>query len=492
MTLFKRLANWKRRGRETNTGRNEEMDMSMLINGRLINSGKWVDVVNPATEEVFARVPHASEAQLDEAVAAAAMAQKAWEKTGMAERRAKVEALAAALAENEAEFGRLITMEQGKPLPEAVGEVQWSIGYLSHTATLELPDRVIQDDDDFLIETRHKPLGVVGGIIAWNFPLLLCCWKIGPALMAGNAIVLKPAPTTPVAALKLAEICADIFPPGLVNIITDDNDLGPKMTAHPGISKIGFTGSSETGKHIMRDAADTMKRVTLEMGGNDPSIIMPDVDVRDAAEKTYAGAFLNAGQVCLAIKRAYVHESIYDEFCDHLVDIAGNAVIGDGLQQGTTIGPIQNKAQYEKVKGFLEDAKACGNVIAGGTAQEGKGYFIAPTVVRDVKDGDKIVDEEQFGPVLPVVPFSDVDDVIARANNSDYGLGGSVHTKDIKTGIEIAGRIESGSVWVNQHLNIGPHIPMAGFKGSGLGVEQSVEGLAEYTQMQVVNVARSA
>ncbi|MEM8824369.1 MAG: aldehyde dehydrogenase family protein, partial [Pseudomonadota bacterium] len=398
----------------------------------------------------------------------------------------------AGLAENEAALARLITLEQGKPLPEAVGEVQWSVGYLAHTATLELPDRVIQDDDDFFIETRHKPLGVVGGIIAWNFPLLLCCWKIGPALMAGNAIILKPAPTTPVSALRLAEICAEIFPAGLVNIITDNNDLGPKMTEHPGISKIGFTGSSETGKRIMASAANTMKRVTLEMGGNDPSIVLPDVDVRKAAEKVYAGAFLNAGQVCLAIKRAYVHSSIYDSFCDEIADIAAQAVVGDGLEQGTTIGPIQNKAQYEKVKGYLDDAKANGKIIAGGEVREGKGYFIAPTIVRDVTDGQKIVDEEQFGPILPIVSYDDVDDVVARANNSDYGLGGSVHSKDVVRATEIAGRIETGSVWVNQQLNIGPHIPMAGFKGSGLGVEQSVEGLAEYTQMQVVNVARSA
>ncbi|WP_136661504.1 aldehyde dehydrogenase family protein [Nitratireductor sp. XY-223] len=468
------------------------MDMAMLIGGRFVTSDALIDVINPATEEVFARVPHATETHLDEAVAAAAAAQKQWEKTPMAERRAKVEALAAAIAERESELARLITLEQGKPLPEAAGEVQWSVGYLGHTATLELPDRVIQDDEAFFIETRHKPLGVVGGIIAWNFPLLLCCWKIGPALMAGNAIVLKPAPTTPVAALKLAEICAEIFPAGLVNIITDNNDLGPKMTAHPGISKIGFTGSSETGKRIMAGAADTMKRVTLEMGGNDPSIVMPDVDVQAAAEKVYAGAFLNAGQVCLAVKRAYVHEDIYDSFCDALVDIAAQAVVGDGLEQGTTIGPIQNKKQFEKVKGYLEDARTHGRIIAGGATVERQGYFVEPTIVRDVRDGQKVVDEEQFGPILPVISFDDVDDVIERANDCDYGLGGSVHSKDVDRATEIAGQIESGSVWVNQQLNIGPHIPMAGFKGSGLGVEQSVEGLAEYTQMQVINVARSA
>ena len=466
------------------------MDYRMLINGELVTADRMIDVINPATEQPFARVPHATERQLNEAVAAAKAAQVEWAKTGMAERRAKIEELAAAIGAEADAFARLITQEQGKPLAEAMGEVEWSQGYLGHTATLELPDRVIQDDADFRIETRHKPLGVVAGIIAWNFPLLLCCWKIGPALMAGNAIVLKPAPTTPVAALKLGEICARIFPAGLVNVITDANDLGPKLTAHPDIAKIGFTGSSETGKRIMASAADTMKRVTLEMGGNDPAIVLPDVDVKLAAEKVFAGAFLNAGQVCLAVKRAYVHEDIYEEMCDELAGIAAQAVLDDGLKQGTTIGPIQNKEQYEKVKGYLRDAQANGRIIAGGEAPDGPGYFIRPTIVRDVTDGQKIVDEEQFGPILPVISFRDIDDVVARANKSDYGLGGSVHSSDVEKATEIAGRIESGTVWVNQQLNIGPHIPMAGFKGSGLGIEQSVEGLAEYTQMQVINVAR--
>lgn len=466
------------------------MDYRMLIGGKLVAGDRMIDVVNPATEEVFARVPHATEADLDAAVAAAKAAQSAWATLPMAERRTRIEALADAIGEVADDLARTITQEQGKPLPEARGEVEWSQGYLRHTATLELPDRVIQDDDAFRIETRHKPLGVVGGIVAWNFPLLLACWKIGPALMAGNAIVLKPAPTTPVTALKLGELCAKVLPAGLVNILTDANDLGPKMTAHPDIAKIGFTGSSETGKRIMAGAAATMKRVTLEMGGNDPAIVLPDVDVRATAEKVYGGAFFNAGQVCLAVKRAYVHDAIYDAFCAELADLASQAVVDDGMKQGTTVGPIQNKAQYEKVKGFLDEARASGEVIAGGEVRGGPGYFISPTIVRDVKDGQKIVDDEQFGPILPVIRFTDVEAVIAQVNRSDYGLGGSVHSADLDKAVEIAGRIESGTVWVNQQLNIGPHIPMAGFKGSGLGVEQSVEGLAEYTQMQVINVAR--
>ncbi|MFW8634869.1 aldehyde dehydrogenase family protein [Cribrihabitans pelagius] len=466
------------------------MDFKMLIDGQLVAGEGTVEVINPASGDVFTEVPRASEAQLNAAVAAAKSAQKDWAATPVSSRRAKVEALAAEIAAHAEELARLITLEQGKPLAEAAGEVEWAQGYLAHTAALELPDRVIQNDAAARIETRHRPLGVVAGIVAWNFPLLLCCWKIGPALMAGNAIVLKPAPTTPVTALKLGELCARIFPPGLVNIVSGGDELGPLLTAHPDVAKIGFTGSSETGKRIMAGAAMGMKRLTLEMGGNDPAIVLPDADVKAVAQRVFEAAFLNAGQVCLAVKRVYVPDSLYDAFCAELAGLAEKAVVGDGLQQGVTIGPVQNKTQFAKLAALLEETAASGTLLTGGVIEGRAGYFISPAIVRDVGDGDRIVDEEQFGPVLPVVRYHDIQEVIARANASPFGLGGSVHTSDTAKGAEIAGRIESGTVWVNQHINIGPHIPMAGFKASGFGVEQSVEGLTEYTQLQVLNVAR--
>ena len=462
----------------------------MLIGGALVEGAASLDVINPATGAPFASVPRATKADADAAIAAAKAAVPGWSAVPFAERQAKLVALADAVAANGEELARLITQEQGKPLPEAMGEVAWTEGYLRHYATLELPDRVIQDDDSGYIAVQHRPLGVIVGIIAWNFPLLVACWKIGPAVLAGNAIVLKPAPTTPVTALRLGELCRDIFPAGVVNIITDANDLGPYLTAHPDVAKVGFTGSTATGKAIAASGADTLKRVTLELGGNDPAIVLEDVDVRETAKAIFGNAFLNCGQVCLAVKRAYVHADIYDAMCAELARLAEEAIVGDGLEQGTTIGPIQNKAQFEKVKAFLETARRDGTIIAGGEVLERDGYFLRPTVVRDVSDGDTIVDEEQFGPILPVIPFDDVEDVIARANRSDYGLGGSVWSKDVARAAAIAGRIESGQVWVNQHVAIGPHIPMAGFKASGLGVEQSVEGLAEYAQIQVINVAR--
>ena len=464
----------------------------MLIDGKLVSGDSTLDVLNPATEQVCATVSRASEAQAEQAVQAAKRAFTTWSKTPIDERRKCLEKLADIVAENANDLARLLTQEQGKPLPEAQGEMAWSEGYLRHYATLDIPTRVIQDDEQGFIELRRKPLGVVAGIVAWNFPVLVACWKIGPATLAGNTIVLKPAPTTPATTLALASLAKDVFPAGVLNIIADDNDLGPYLTSHPDVAKVGFTGSTATGKRIMENSASSLKRLTLELGGNDPAIVLDDVDVKMTAQNIFNNAFMNAGQVCLAVKRAYVHESIYDEMCNELTSLAEEAIVGDGLNQGTTIGPIQNKKQYDKVRNYLDQAAKDGNVIAGGEVLSGEGYFIKPTIVRDVTDGNSIVDEEQFGPILPVIPFSDVDDVVARANNSEYGLGGSVWSQDEERGLEIADRIESGSVWVNQHINIGPHIPMAGFKGSGVGVEQSVEGLEEYTQPQVVNVARQA
>ncbi len=465
-------------------------DYKLLIGGKLVDGAMTMDVINPATGEAFATVARASAEQAEQAIAAAKAAQPLWARVPYADRQAKLVELADAIVARKDDFARLITQEQGKPLPEAYGEVAWTEGFLRHYATLELPDRIIQDDASGYIAVKHRPLGVVVGIIAWNFPLLVALWKIGPATLAGNAIVLKPAPTTPATSLLLGEICAEVFPAGVVNIIADANDLGPLLTAHPDVAKVGFTGSTATGKRIAASGADSLKRVTLELGGNDPAIVLDDVDVRETAQAIFGNAFLNNGQVCLAIKRAYVHADIYDAMAAELARLAEAAIVGDGLEQGTQIGPIQNAMQFDKVKGFLDDAARDGTIVAGGKAMERAGYFIAPTIVRDVTDGHRIVDEEQFGPILPLVKFEDVDDVIARANASDYGLGGSVWSKDVERAADIAGRIESGQVWVNQHIAIGPHIPMAGFKQSGLGVEQAEEGLAEYTQMQVVNIKR--
>jgi acyl-CoA reductase-like NAD-dependent aldehyde dehydrogenase len=315
-------------------------------------------------------------------------------------------------------------------------------------------------------------------------------FKVPAALLSGNTVVLKPAATTPLSTLRLAELIKDILPAGVLNVIADANDLGGELTAHPDVRKISFTGSSATGAKVMAGAAAMLKRITLELGGNDAGIVLPDVDPKTAAPKIFQGAFQNSGQVCIAMKRLYVHESIYDAMCEELAALAEAAVVGDGLEQGTQLGPLQNKMQYERVKELIADARQHGNIIAGGDAPDGPGYFIRPTIVRDITDGTRLVDEEQFGPVLPVIKFSDPEDALIRANASPYGLGGSIWSSDLDRAYDLAGRMDSGTVWINKHSELAPNIPFGGAKQSGLGVELGEEGLMEFTQLQVINMAR--
>lgn len=465
-------------------------DYKLLIGGQLVDGDAAMDVINPATEEVLAVCPRGSERQLNEAVAAAKAAFKTWRKVPMAERRAMVMKLADAVEARVDEFGRLLTQEQGKPLAESTAEIAYTAAFLRYLASLDLKNKLIEDNETRRVEMRRKPLGVVGCIIPWNFPVLIVAFKAPVALLAGNTIVIKPAPTTPLTTLRLGELINEIFPAGVVNIVTDQNDLGGVLTTHPDVAKISFTGSTETGKKVMASAASSIKRITLELGGNDAAIVLPDVDPKVVAPGIFGGATMNAGQVCLAIKRVYAHESIYDELCDELARLADAAVVDDGLKQGAQIGPLQNKMQYEKVKGFLEDARANGNIIAGGQVEDRPGYFIRPTIVRDVTDGTKIVDEEQFGPILPVIKFSDTEEALERANASPWGLGGSVWSNDRDKAYELACEIDSGTVWINKHLDFGPNIPFGGAKQSGIGVEFAEEGLYEFTQIQVINEAR--
>lgn len=462
----------------------------LVINGELSDGIGDIEIINPATGAPFTTVAKASKDDAQAAIAGAKAAFKGWSKTSIDDRRAALNKLADAIRDNMDSLARMLTMEQGKPLADAQWEVGGAEAFLRFYTTLDLGDKIIQDDDKGYVAVKRKPLGVVAGIVAWNFPLLLAVWKIGPAVLAGNTIVLKPAPTTPVATLELGRIAQEVFPKGVVNVLADENELGPMLTSHPDVAKVAFTGSTPTGKAIMKSAADTVKRITLELGGNDVGIVLDDVDVPSTAKKLFGAAFMNNGQVCMALKRTYVPKSIYDDMCAELAKLAEAAVVDDGLKQGVQIGPIQNKMQFEKVKEFLEDARKEGTIVAGGTVEDRPGYFIRPTIVRDVDNGDRIVDEEQFGPIMPVIAYEDLDEVIDRANASEYGLGGSVWSSDLKKAQDVAERIESGTVWVNQHVNIGPHIPMAGAKSSGFGVEQSIEGLEEYTQIQVINVAR--
>lgn len=465
-------------------------DYKLLIGGKLVDGASTMEVVNPATEEVLATCPRASDAQLNEAVAAAKAAYPAWAARPIADRRALILTLADRIEADADALARLLTQEQGKPLAEATAEIAYTVYFFRELAKNDMPVKVIEDSPTRLVEQYRRPLGVVGAIIPWNFPVLLLAFKAPLALLAGNTMVIKPAPTTPLTTLKVGEIMAEVLPAGVVNIITDQNDLGPKMTAHKDIAKISFTGSSETGRKVMAGAAETIKRITLELGGNDAAIVMPGADPDAVAPGIFGAAFMNAGQVCLAVKRVYVHNSIYDAVVDRLARLADEAVVDDGLKQGTTVGPLQNRAQFEKVKGFIDSARRDGRVVAGGTAEDRPGYFIRPTIVADIDDSAPLVAQEQFGPVLPVLRFDDPDDALNRANASPWGLGGSVWGADREAARDIAKRMDAGQVWINKHLDFGPNIPFGGAKQSGIGVEFAEEGLHEFTQIHVVNEAR--
>ncbi len=462
-------------------------DYKLLIGGAFVDGAGSIDVVNPATEQTIARCPVANEAQLNQAVAAAKAAFPAWSALPLSARAKLIDAVADRLFERQDEFARLLTAEQGKPGPQAIYEIMGTVFTLKAFAGMQIKSRSLRETPENRVFEHRTPLGVVAAITPWNFPLILLVNKLGPALLAGNTMVLKPAPTTPLTTILFSEICAEFLPAGVVNVICDKNDLGGLLSTHKDVAKIAFTGSTVTGKKVMQSAAGGIKRVTLELGGNDAAIVLDDADPLLVAQKVFDGAMVNAGQVCVAIKRAYVPTGLYDSFCDELARLAKAMVVGDGAEQGTQMGPVQNKAQYEKLKEFLADANANGNVIAGGAPLDRPGYFIPPTIVRDVPDDARIVREEQFGPILPVMSYTKLEDVIARVNDSDYGLAGTVWGQDVERAIAVAQRVDSGTVWVNQHMAIDAEIPFRGCKQSGLGAELGEDGLYEYTQAKIVN-----
>lgn len=420
-------------------------ELKLLIAGELVGGDSSMNVIDPSTGSPFTTAPRASSRQLGLAVASAKAAQPAWAALALSARRERLIALADAIQKNSAELARTLVREQGKPLAEAIVELAFTEGLVRYFAAIDLPVDVLQDDESLRIEVHRKALGVVCGITPWNFPLFLAAIKFAPALLLGNSFILKPAPTTPVSSLMLARLAQPLLPAGVFSVITDLNDLGAELTAHPDVAKIAFTGSTATGKKVMQAAAPGLKRITLELGGNDASIVLDDVDVSVVAPKILAAAFANAGQVCIAAKRVYAHRNIYDALCNELARLADAMVVGNGLQADTQMGPVQNAVQFEKTKSLIESARRDGRIIAGGSVGDGKGYFIRPTIVRDIDDGATLVDEEQFAPILPIVKFDDVDEVVSRVNRSIHGLGGSVWSSDHDRAYVIARQIDSGT-----------------------------------------------
>ncbi|KIW96915.1 uncharacterized protein Z519_02306 [Cladophialophora bantiana CBS 173.52] len=455
------------------------------INGKLTSTEQTRHGINPATGKPNPEVPVSTPKDVDDAVAAAKEAFKSWSQTPYEKRRECVLAFADALEKYAADFGRLLTQEQGKPVQFGVGEAHTGVQWMRALAQLELKEEVVEENDEKQVIVRYTPLGVCVGIVPWNFPVHLACGKIAPSVLTGNPIIIKPSPFTPYCDLKLGELAQQFFPPGVIQVLSGDDNLGPWLTAHPGPDKISFTGSTVTGKKVMESAAKTLKRVTLELGGKDPAIICKNVDINAVAAKIATLAFLNSGQICLAIKRIYVHESIHDKFRDAMVEFTKTLKVGDGTEEGVFLGPIQNKMQYEKVKTFFNDIeKEKWTVAVGGKNEDKPGYFITPTIIDKPADDSRIATEEPFGPIVPLMTWTDEADVIARANNTKMGLGASVWSDDLDEATRIARQLDAGSVWVNTHLEVDPNAPFGGHKESGIGFEWGIGGLKSFCNVQ--------
>jgi len=453
--------------------------------------GSGREIHDAATGEGIGRAPEQSVSDLDVAVAAARAAQPAWNALGHQKRIELLNKLADAIDANAEPLAQLLSREQGKPLngPNARFEVGACSAWLRATAATPLETEVVVDDGDTHAELVYKPVGVVGAIGPWNWPLMIGIWQIAPSLRMGNTVVVKPSEFTPLSVLAMISVMNEVLPAGVLSVISGGRDVGARLASHPDVDKIMFTGSTATGRKIIEASAGNLARLTLELGGNDAGIILPGTDPKAIAENLFWGAFINTGQTCAALKRLYVHDSIYDQVVEELAAVAKNMPMGNGLDENNVLGPVQNKQQFDIVSGLVDDAKKRGGrVVTGGAPAPELGPLFYPvTIVADLHDGDPLVDQEQFGPALPVIKYSDVEDAIASANGLEVGLGASVWGPDRDEAREVASRISAGTVWINSHGGVHPMIPFGGVKSSGYGLEFGVEGLKSVAVPQIIN-----
>jgi acyl-CoA reductase-like NAD-dependent aldehyde dehydrogenase len=469
----------------------QEFPMDMIINGQRTTAKETFDVLNPATLDVVDSAPRSGEAELEQAINAAKAALPLW-RQDLSARRAAVEKCTVLIRENLQDIAQTLVQEQGKPLAEATTEVVLASVFFQYFAGLDFEQKILKEDDANVVKLLRKPLGIVATITPWNFPLAILSWKLAPALLVGNTVISKPASTTPLSTLKLIEVLNQALPPGVLNSLSGPGSIGAAMAKHPDIRKISFTGSVEVGRSVMRDASDTVKRLTLELGGNDPAIVLDDADVDAVAPAIFGSAFMNAGQICIAVKRVYAHETIYPKLVSKFAELAKGIKVGNGLEDGTQMGPVNNRPQLELVQSLVEDArKRGGKIEAGGEGIPGtKGYFFQPTIVSGLDDSARLVAEEQFGPALPILPYRDVSDALERANATIFGLGASVWSNDVDRATAVAAELEAGTTWVNQHLKLEPDVPFGGLKQSGMGRELGMWGLEEFCDLQVLSVKK--
>jgi succinate-semialdehyde dehydrogenase / glutarate-semialdehyde dehydrogenase len=468
---------------------------AMYINGQWIELEEIIEVINPATKEVFATVPKGGEKEAKQAVDAADEAFKTWSKLTAQERSSFLKKWYQLIHEQREEIAKIMTKEQGKPLQEALGEVNYAnsfIEWYAEEGKRIYGETIPSSHPNKRILVLKQPVGVIAAITPWNFPAAMITRKVAPALAAGCTAVVKPASQTPLTALKLAELAHEAgIPKGVLNIVTGSSKaIGEVWLQDPRVRKISFTGSTEVGKELMRGAAETVKKISLELGGHAPFIVMDDANIDQAVEAVMASKFRNAGQTCICTNRIYVHEKIYDSFMEKFMQAVQNLKVGDGLKEGTNIGPLIDEQALEKVKEHLKDAEEKGGkVVFGGRPIEGeKGYFIEPAIIGHANDDMLCMKEETFGPVAPVTTFQTMEEAIERANNTPYGLAAYVFTKDITKAIQISEQLEYGIVGLNDGLPSVAQAPFGGFKESGIGREGGHYGIEEYLEVKYVSI----
>ena len=447
-----------------------------------------------ATSELIGYAPENTTEDLEAVIAKARAAQPAWAALGHAQRSAILMDIAQDIDDHADELAEILTREQGKPLegPNSRFEVGASASWTRSAATTVLEPETVVDDRGTKAVLTYGPLGVVGAIGPWNWPMMITVWQIAPALRMGNTVVVKPSEFTPLSVLALAEIFNRHLPEGVLHVVAGGREVGAAMTSHPDLDKIMFTGSTATGRKIVEASANSLARLTLELGGNDAGIILPDTDVDTILEDLFWGIFINTGQTCAALKRLYVHDSVYDEVVQKLAAMADAVPMGHGLEEGNVLGPLQNRQQFDIVRNLVEDARSKGaRVVTGGEpAWELGPQFYRATVVADIEDGTALVDEEQFGPAIPVIRYSEIEDAVRRANASDQGLGASVWGNDVDQATEVAAMLEAGTVWINRHGTLHPDMPFGGTKASGYGMEFGHHGLKAVGAPKVVAVPK--
>ncbi|PWY79694.1 aldehyde dehydrogenase [Aspergillus heteromorphus CBS 117.55] len=463
-----------------------------IVAGRPRTAPTSYSGTSPITRAKLWDAPVATQQDVDDAVVAAQAAFPGWAATPYAERTRLLGEFADLYLRHAESFVELLMEETGRSRQTAAIEVYWAANWLRYPAQFEIPQKKYEDDEQVII-TKYEPLGVVAAICPWNFPLMLAIGKIAPAIATGNCVIVKPSPFTPYTALKLIELAQQVFPPSTMQVLGGDATLGPALVRHPSIQKISFTGSTATGKEVMRGCVETMKRVTLEMAGSNPSLILPDIDIATTAAQIAGGLWFNAGQVCINARRLYIHASIYEEFVAALADTT--SAMSRDLEG--SVGPVQNAMQFEKIGQALRECRERGYKFAaggdthdgnGGGDEDNDGLWIRPVVLDNPPDGAGILVEEVFGPIIPCKPFHTVDEAITLANGTASGLSAIVWTKDAILAEKIASRLEVGNVFINGAPKPNPAVPFGGHKQSGMGVEYGLEGLLSFCQIKAVHM----